>query len=279
MATLLAAAASRLTALGSCTARSAEHLGASQQAGGAAALLAARMAAGQLGLQLGQQARWHFGAHSQPQDAGAQAAGRTGHRPPERRSAGGRSTRPERKPSGLHSKPGRSSSSRSRTWQQAKLAFSRSKRQGRQLFGTQPQKPPHSTWGLRSKPEPAQAHGAGPHSTPGRTAALLAAGMAAASLAFSRSTAGKDGSSSEHSNRMLGSQHAGRLHKPGCSEHSGLHSTSGPHNSPGHKQIGPSDCWWWPRRSKRRGPPPTTENDASWELLLVTKTQWENHAN
>ncbi len=159
-------------------------------------------------------------------------------------------------------------------WQEASLAFSRSKRQGRQLFGTQPQAGSQHLGAAqaagRRAPEPGhkppERKAPEPHSRPGRSSSSRS------SRPFWPSTVrrGRDGSSSERRPRY----NRRPAHKPWV-----LRSTWGLRTHRKDQQTSwPMRCSRWPRRSKRRGPPPTEGNDASWELLLVIKTQWENNA-
>ena len=110
--------------------------------------------------------RWHFGAHSQPQAAGAQAPEPGAeHKPPERRG-------PER-----HSRPGRSSSSRSRNGSR-RVWPSAAPRGKDGSSSARSRKPARSTWGPhkpRAQPEPG-------HKPPRRKRRSRTAGRGAAAL-------------------------------------------------------------------------------------------------
>src|SRR5208337_4932436 len=88
--------------------------------------------------------RWHFGAHSQPQAAGAHAAGAQGAGAQAAGAQGAGAQAAGAQGAGAHAAGAQAAGAQQlfspqELQQQASLAFSRSKRWGRQLFGTQPQ--------------------------------------------------------------------------------------------------------------------------------------------
>ncbi len=251
------ATASRRSTRSRAQAAGTQALGASQQAGAQQPFSQQGWQQANLAFSSAKRQRWHLGAHSQPQ-AGAQAAGAQG-AGAGRRSAGAQAL-------GASQQAGAQQPFSQQGWQQAHLAFSRSNRQGRQLLGTQPQAgsqhlgasqagaQAHRPWGPRSKPEHSSSSRSKDGSKP---------------VSPSGARTGRGGSSSERMPRY----NRRPAHMP-CRPR----TPSGLHNSPGNQTDWPEHCWWRPQRSTRKGPPPTTEIDASWELLLVTKTQWENNA-
>ena len=199
---------------------------------GAAALLAAGWQQASLAFSSANRWRWHFGAHSQPQ-AGSQhlgAAQQAGAQAAEQQGAG------RRRSLGPRSRPGRSSSSRSKDG--SRPAWPSAAPRGKDgSSSARSRKPAHSTWGLRSRPRRRRrAHSTwGPRSRPGRSSSSRSKDGSRPAWP-SAAPRGKDGSSSEHTPRYnrRPARSLGAHSTCGASQHLGASQQPGP------QQIGPS---------------------------------------